>query len=171
MRRFSSRRRSASESYKRPAVISFRFCRAGNIDSRQRGLRQRNFIRRATFPPNCYRKTLTVGQCHPRCALATIGMELPSWLERSCRHRGLVPYSRPSTSSPPGRVRDPSKRTPLSSPCSFRRLVEDKGSSFGIMRHAAPACKLSKSSSMHTGFGMAPSARVAHPLACSASSL
>jgi len=46
---------------------------ARDADFGERGFRKRSFSRRGTFQPNSQRKTLTVDQYHPLCALAALG--------------------------------------------------------------------------------------------------
>jgi len=131
--------------------------RARDMDFGERGFRKRNFCRRGTFQPNSQRKTLTVDQYHPLCALAPLGFadgkapffagaKLPS--KKLSSHR-----SRPSASSAPSRARQASSQTPSSSHClSRRQQVEGEANSSGRKRHAAPVCKIHKMPSRQARF-------------------
>lgn len=131
--------------------------RAWDTDFRQRGFRKRNFCRRGTFQPNSQRKTLTVDQYHPLCALAPLG----------CSHR-IAPFfagaklpsrkvsshfSKPSPSSAPNKARQASSQTPSSCHCFNRRQqVAGEGNSLGRKRQAAPVCRIQRMPSKHARF-------------------
>lgn len=128
--------------------------RAWDADFRKRGFRKRNFCRRGTFQPNSQRKTLTIDQYHPLCALATLGFshriapffagaKLPS--KKVSSH-----FSKPSSSSAPNKARQASSQTPSSCHCfSRRQQVAGEGNSLGRKRHAAPVCRIQRMPSKH----------------------
>lgn len=131
--------------------------RTGDSDFRQRGFRKRNFCRRGTFEPNSQRKTLTVDQYHPLCALATLGFsdggapflagaKLPS--KKVSSH-----FSRPSSSKAPNKARQASSQTPSSCHCFSRRQhVAGEGNSLGRKRQAAPVCRIHRMPSKQARF-------------------
>jgi hypothetical protein len=141
-----------------PGLLARTALRPGDTDFVERGFRKRNFCRRGTFQPNSQRKTLTVDQYHPLCALAALGFtdggapffagaKLPSRKHSSqCR--------RASASSTPSKVRQASNQTPSCCHCCSRRQqVEGEGNSSGRNRHAAPVCRIHRIPSKQARFG------------------
>lgn len=128
-----------------------------NRDFLERGLRKRNFVRRGTFQPNSQRKTLTVDQYHPLCALAPLGFtdgRTPFFAGAKLPSRKVSShFNRPSLSSAPSRVRHAFSQTPSSSHClSRRQQVEGEGYPSGKNRHAAPVCRIHRMPSKHPRF-------------------
>jgi len=93
---------------------------------------QHDFSRRGTFQPTSQRKTLTVDQYHPLCALATLGF---TRLWRPL----LVGAKLPS-------------RTHSSHCFSRRHQVGGEGNLSGRNRHAAPVCRIHRMPSKQTRF-------------------
>jgi len=130
---------------------------ARDADFGERGFRKRSFSRRGTFQPNSQRKTLTVDQYHPLCALAALGFtdcgapflagaKLPS--RKASSH-----FSKPSPSNAPSSARHAFSHTSCSSHCFNRRQqVGGEGNSSGRNRHAAPVCRIHRMPSKHARF-------------------
>ena len=130
-------------------LLPRRAFRLRDFDCGERGFRKLNFCRRGTFQPNSQRKTLTVDQYHPLCALAALGFtdgrapflagaKLPS--RKASSH-----FRSPAASSAPSSALHASSQTPSSSHCFNRRQqVEGEGNSSGRKRHAAPVCRIQR---------------------------
>jgi hypothetical protein len=130
---------------------------AWHFDLGECGFRKRNFMRRGTFQPNSQRKTFTVDQYHPLCALATLGFSdgrAPFLAGAKLPSRKLSShFSRPSLSNAPNIARQAVSQTPSSSHCLRRRQqVEGDGNSSGRKRHAAPVCRIHKIPSRQARF-------------------
>ena len=130
---------------------------AGDPNFGERGFRKRNFMRRGTFQPNSQRKTLTVDQYHPLCALAPLGFTnggAPFFAGAKLPSRKVSShFSNPSSSSTPNRARHASSQTPSSSHCfSLRQQVEGEGYSSGRKRQAAPVCRIHRMPSKQARF-------------------
>ena len=129
-----------------------------DADLGQRGFRKRNFCRRGTVQPNSQRKTLTVDQYHPLCALAALGFtdrRAPFFAGAKLPSRKASSHcSRPSASSAPNRARQASSQTPSScQPCSRRQPVEGEGYSSGRYRLGAPVCRIDRMPSKQARLG------------------
>ena len=130
-----------------------------DADFRQRGFRKLNFRRRGTFQPNSQRKTLTVDQYHPLCALATLGFthgRAPFFAEAKLPSRKVSShFSNPSVSRAPSRTRHASSQMPSSCHrCSRRQQVAGEGNSSGRNRQAAPVCRIHRMPSKQGRFGV-----------------
>jgi len=129
-----------------------------HLDLGECGFRKRNLMRRGTFQPNSQRKTFTVDQYHPLCALATLGFtdsSAPFLAGAKLPSRKLSShFRRPSLSNPANIARQAVSQTPASSHCLRRRQqVEGEGNSSGRKRHAAPVCRIHKIPSRQARFG------------------
>jgi hypothetical protein len=101
-----------------------------DFDFGERGFRKRNFSWRGTFKPNSQRKTATVDQYHPLCALATLGFAdsgAPFLAGAKLPSRNVSShFNRPSPSNVPSSARHASSHTPCSSQ-RFRRRQQVAG--------------------------------------------
>lgn len=130
---------------------------ARDFDLSERGFRKRNFSRRGTFEPNSQRKTATVDQYHPLCALATLGFAdggAPFFAGAKLPSRNVSShFSRPSPSSAPNSARHASSQTSCSSHSfSRRQQVGGEGYWSGKKRHAAPVCNTHRMPSRQARF-------------------
>ena len=132
--------------------------RPGDADLGQRGFRKLNFSRRGTFQPNSQRKTLTVDQYHPLCALAALGFtdsRAPFFAGAKLPSRKLSSHlSKPSASSAPSRARHAANQTPsCCQRCSLRQQVAGEGNWSGRKCQAAPVRRIHRMPSKQARFG------------------
>ncbi len=126
-------------------LLSRAASRAGDFDLGERGFRKRNFSRRGTFKPNSQRKTATVDQYHPLCALAAFGFtdrRAPFLAGAKLPSRNVSShFSSPLPSRAPSSVRHASSHTSCSSHSFNRRQqVAGEGYCSGRNLQAAPVC-------------------------------
>ena len=118
-----------------------------HLDLGECGFRKLNFMRRGTFQPNSQRKTFTVDQYHPLCALAPLGFTdsiAPFLAGAKLPSRKVSSHcNKPLLSNVPNMARQAVSQTPASSHWRRRRQqVEGEGNSSGRKRHAAPVCRI-----------------------------